>query len=223
MAFSNGPRVVTNGAISLLDAADRNSYPGSGTTWQDMVGTFRTFTLTNGPTFDSANGGSIVFDGVDDYALYNDDIQTSLITVSVWVYKTSSSTNQGIANRSNTAWVLAQVSGSIQTFVSTVGAFIDTGYVIPLNEWTNIVFTYSGTGLSGSQIVYVNGTNVFSSASGSGNLPARIRGGTFTIGRYLGNNSYWGGRISQFQLYSRALSSSEVLQNYNTQKSRFGL
>jgi len=223
MAFSNGPRVITNGLVSSLDAADTNSYPGSGTNWRDVVGTFRNFVLTNGPTFNSTNGGTIVFDGVDDYAVYNDDIQTSLVTVSAWVYKTASTTNQALFNRANTAWVLAQINGTIQIFVSTVGSFIDTGYTVPLNEWTNIVFTYSGTGLSGSQILYINGTSVFSSASGSGNLPSRIRGATFTIGYYIGNVSYWGGRISQMQIYSRALSASEVLQNYNTQKSRFGL
>jgi hypothetical protein len=220
MAFSNGPRVVTSGLISSLDAADRNSYPGSGTDWKDVVGTFRNFVLTNGPTFDSANGGSIVFDGVDDYALYNDDINTSLLTVSIWVYKTSTASNQGIMNRANTAWGIAQISDTLRVFISVIGSYQDTGYTIPLNQWINIIYTYAGTGVAGSQVVYINGASVFTGA-GSGNLPARIRGGTTAVG--LANSTYWGGRIAQAQLYNRALSSSEVLQNYNNQKSRFNL
>ena len=220
MAYGNGPRIITSGLISLLDAADRNSYPGSGTTWRDVVGTFRSFILTNGPTFDSANGGSIVFDGVDDYALYNDDINTSLLTVSIWVYKTSTASNQGIMNRANTAWGIAQISDTLRVFISVIGSYQDTGYTIPLNQWINIVFTYAGTGIVGSQVVYINGVSVFT-AAGSGNLPARIRGGTTAVG--LANGTYWGGRIAQAQLYNRALSASEVTQNYNNQKSRFNL
>jgi hypothetical protein len=60
-------KIVTNGLVLALDAADKNSYPGSGTTWRDMSGNNSNSTLTNSPTFNSANGGSIVFDGVDDY------------------------------------------------------------------------------------------------------------------------------------------------------------
>ena len=67
MALGHGPTVVTNGLVLALDAADRNSYPGSGTAWTDISGRGNTGTLTNGPTYSSANGGSIVFDGTNDY------------------------------------------------------------------------------------------------------------------------------------------------------------
>ena len=69
MAFGNGPSIVTNGLVLSLDAADRNSYPGSGTTWRDLSGRDNNGTLINGPTFDSANGGNIVCDGINDYIL----------------------------------------------------------------------------------------------------------------------------------------------------------
>ena len=67
MGFGNGPRIVSNGLVLALDAADKNSYPGSGITWRDVSGNNNNGTLTNGPTFDSSNGGSIVFDGTNDF------------------------------------------------------------------------------------------------------------------------------------------------------------
>ena len=67
MALHHSPRIVTSGLVLALDAADRNSYPGSGTTWTDLSGNANNGTLTNGPTFNSANGGSIVFDGTNDF------------------------------------------------------------------------------------------------------------------------------------------------------------
>ena len=68
MGFFDGPTIVNNGLILALDAADNNSYSGSGTTWSDLSGNNNTGTLTNGPTFGSTNGGTIVFDGTNDYA-----------------------------------------------------------------------------------------------------------------------------------------------------------
>jgi hypothetical protein len=62
-----GPKTVTNGLVLCLDAADKNSYSGTGTTWTDLTGNGNNGTLTNGPTFNSANGGSISFDGTNDY------------------------------------------------------------------------------------------------------------------------------------------------------------
>jgi len=221
MSFGNGPNMVTSGLAICLDAADRNSYPGSGTTWFDLgVGRDNSI-LTNGPIFNPDNGGSIVFDGVDDFGASTDSV-SFLLTVSMWVYKTSTAPNQGLSTRNNTIWGTAQISGSFRVFVSTVGSYTDTGYIIPLNEWTNIVYTYAGTALSGSQIVYANGTNVFSNSAGTGSLfGGRLRGNPILVGANA--NGYWGGRIAQVYLYNRPLSESEVLQNYNAQKSRFGL
>ena len=69
MSAHANPDIVTDGLVLCLDAADKKSYPGSGTTWTDRSGNGNNSTLTNGPTFDSANGGSIVFDGSDDISL----------------------------------------------------------------------------------------------------------------------------------------------------------
>ena len=76
MAFSFSSKVVTDGLVLYLDAANTKSYPGSGTAWSDLSRSGNNGTLTNGPTFNSARGGAIVLDGADDYIAIN-NIQTT--------------------------------------------------------------------------------------------------------------------------------------------------
>ena len=69
MASLGGPNIITNGLVLALDAANTKSYVSGSTVWRDLSGNNNSGSLTNGPTFNSANGGSIVFDGVDDYCV----------------------------------------------------------------------------------------------------------------------------------------------------------
>ena len=64
--------IITRGLILHLDASAPSSYPGSGTTWSDISGNNHVGTLTNGPTFSTDGGGSIVFDGTNDYVTIPD-------------------------------------------------------------------------------------------------------------------------------------------------------
>jgi hypothetical protein len=211
-------KIVTNGLVLALDAADKNSYPGSGTTWIDLSGNGYNGTLTNGPTFSSANGGSILFDGVNDRVECG-IFSLSYLTISTWVYKTSSTTNQGICRKQN-GWALSQYNGTLQIAPGTNWQFFNTSYTIPLNSWKNITYVYNGTGASDSQIVYVDGLSIYNINTGVGALTANSN--AVRIG-YDDNNWYWGGNIAQTQIYNRALSAQEILQNYNAQKSRFNL
>lgn len=96
--------IVTNGLVLALDAAKKDSYPGSGTVWRDISGNGNNGTLTNGPTFNSGNGGSIVFDGVDDYVEYGLITQMSNlinITVSYWYYPTTTNVTKALGGRYN--------------------------------------------------------------------------------------------------------------------------
>ena len=77
MALSHSPKIVTDGLVLCLDAGDRKSYSGSGTTWTDRSGEGNNGTLVNGPTFDSGNGGSIYFDGGNDDC----DIESSAVSI----------------------------------------------------------------------------------------------------------------------------------------------
>ena len=91
MATKYSPKTVTDGLLLSFDAANTKSYPKSGTTWSDLSGNGNTGTLTNGPTFNSANGGSIVFDGVDDYVNVANasSLNSSAQTISVWYNATT--------------------------------------------------------------------------------------------------------------------------------------
>ena len=94
MSYQTGPRIVTNGLVFCVDAADTNSYPGSGTTWFDLSGNGNNGTLNNGPTFNSANRGSIVFDGTNDWisVTRNSSLSpTSEITEEAMIFRTSTS------------------------------------------------------------------------------------------------------------------------------------
>ena len=88
MGVAYNSRIVTDGLALCLDAANSKSYPGSGSTWTDLSGNGNNATLTNGPTYSSANGGSIVFDGVNDYVAptgLTNALWQGNWTVSFWV------------------------------------------------------------------------------------------------------------------------------------------
>jgi hypothetical protein len=89
MATRYSPAIVTSGLVLCLDAANRKSYSGTGTTWSDLSGNNYNGTLTNGPTFNGANGGSIVFDSTDDFVNVGNIGTITSFTVLVWCYPTS--------------------------------------------------------------------------------------------------------------------------------------
>jgi len=212
MGVAYNPQIVTNGLVLCLDAANTKSYPGSGTTWTDLSGSGNTGTLVNGVGYDV---DSLSFDGVDD-RIECGTWSVPYLTVSTWVYKTSTATNQGIC-RKEVGWAVSQYNGVLQVAPGTSWTFYNTGYTIPLNTWVNIVYTYSGTGATGSQTVYINGSSIYNTSAGSG--PISSNSNPVRVG-YDDNNWYWGGRIAQTQIYNRALTASEVQQNYNAIKSR---
>jgi hypothetical protein len=240
MGISGGPDMIQDGLVLALDAADRNSYPGSGTTWRDMSGNGNNGTLTNGPTFSSANGGSIVFDGADAFALINNPttIQNQDFTVSVWInpevqnatvisiidFDHATSPFQGWVMQSEDAitnryFYLAWYDGSQFQPTGGGGYGAGKGIQITTSAWQNIIYSKNGTTLLG----YKNGSQVYSGTASNSNVSyissrnIRIGGCVAIAGRNFKGN------ISLAQIYNRALSASEVRQNYNAQKSRFNL
>jgi len=158
------------------------------------------------------------FDGTDD-RIECGTFSVPYLTVNTWVYKTSSSTNQGIC-RKEFGWAVSQYNGTLQVAPGTSWTFYNTGYTIPLNTWVNISYTYSGTGTAGSQTVYVNGSSVFSTTAGSGPLTANTN--IVRVG-FDDNGWYWGGRIAKTVIYNKALSAHEVKQNFNALRGRYGI
>ena len=202
-----------------MDAADQTSYPTTGTTWNDLVGS-NNGTLTNGPTFNS-NGASsnIVFDGTDDYVISNISKSSfpNLITLSICFKLLSFIDVKGLLQFANvlsdgTPWILIRTNGS-----NTMSWYLNGGYQINQTILTNTVYfldlTYDGT----TWRAYKNGV-----LDGNWTGPfGSYNGNYFWVGN--GYNGYINMQVYNTKLYNRNLSSQEILQNYNAQKGRFGL
>ena len=217
MGFYRGPNIVTNGLVLALDAANPKSYPGSVTTRYDLAGG-NNGTLTNGPTFNSANGGSIVFDGTDDFIatsqLSGRNPATEPFTVEAWV-----KSDQTVTSR---IWIDATSNGTNQRFYATLINGSTSNIGIQGSAWSDSTpndtnWHYQAIVMDGNTARgYDNGVQVQTKSYTSYTLP-----GPLIIG---GRSGYrWLGQIANFKIYNRALSATEVLQNYNAHKSRFGL
>jgi hypothetical protein len=237
MGFYRGPQIVKEGLVLYLDAANVKSYPGTGTTWKDLSGNGNNGTLINGPTFDSGNNGSIVFDGVNDY-VNTTQIQFDRLnpfTLSAWVNTTNANNNQIINNENATyrGYQFAISSGGNvgrfylllrnTTNTNFMGAF-STNHV-PINTWVYLVATYNGSSLSSGINLYFNGVQEIISNTVGNNLTSTIISNETTwIGqRRPSTQGPFSGKIPQCQIYNRALTAQEILQNYNATKTRFGL
>jgi hypothetical protein len=240
MATSYGnPPIVTDGLVLCLDAANPLSYPGSGTAWNDLSGQGNSGTLINGPTFNPSNGGSIVFDGVDDYTSINQTIGNSLLngcTFSVWLYQNNSNMGGLVVNFDN-----QQSNPNRKGFVLRASNVVDFIYLSlgsdiigrkfttfnGVNLWSNVVGTFNGSISNNGFSIYVNGVSVDNTDLSQGTIFSIENGGTnleFGRERYAaGPTSYLNGDIATTQIYNRALSAQEVLQNYEATKTRFGL
>lgn len=233
MSSESGPKFVTDGLVLCFDAANPRSYISGATVWNDLTYNASGGTLTNGPTFSSSNGGSIVFDGVDDYVnLGNSSIITTFtqLTINCWVRLTSlpTSSNQGrVIIRGDDSYRLywyfdSSVGNKLYFYSVDIGeSTLSTSVSYPTsnfstNTWYNINATYDGS----STNLFVNGVLVANSTGKSGTITGT---NDMNLGRSNGNEYFLQGNMSLMQLYNRALSASEILQNYNATKSRFGL
>lgn len=233
MAGNVAPNIVTDGLVLYLDAANSKSYVSGSTTWVDMAAG-NNGTLVNGPTFNTGNGGSIVFDGVNDLVTIPDTptLNSTSGTINVWfsnlgTYPTTSQ-NAEIVNKHTAAGsydgygiLLSNVSGSVYIRGYVKNTFtnysLPTGSIILPSIWYNVTLTYQ---TNSQLILYLNGVSNISRSVGSlttNTQPLRI--GT-------SNDTFWlpfNGKVATTQIYNRALSATEVLQNYNATKGRYGL
>jgi hypothetical protein len=225
--------IITNGLVLNFDAANPNSYAGTGITINNIAGVGNTGILTNGPTFSQLNGGSIVFDGTNDYINVADSpslgmSSTNAVTVYAWFHATAdgiNSTREIIHKRNNdptyVSYGISWGSSSNKNILFSRFGF-DDGTVSDLNsdalpklKWINACTTFDGS----VHNMYVDG-NLAKTASVSNkrikddNLPV-------TLGSFNGTQEYFQGYISDAKIYNRALSSTEVLQNYNATKNRY--
>ena len=230
-----GGDIVTNQLVSYLDAANTKSYISGSTTWNDLSIGGNTMSLVNGPTFNSNNNGSIVFDGIDDRVSRTSSINTGQnFTVSAWIYPTLLGTTRRcvVANSMNysstNGWLFSTSTVNNALFLS-IGADlsyrVSVANVLTVNQWAFV----SGVCINGGEniLLYVNGREVPSySFSVLGTRTITYTYPQFNLGfRNAGGvtTDPYTGRIAQTAVYTRALSAEEILQHYNATKSRFGL
>lgn len=223
MALVYSPSIVRNGLVFAVDAADRNSYPATGTTWYDLSGRNKNGVLTNGPTFSSANGGCIVLDGVDDYVNITNvyDFSTSnAVTVEIWAKSTTPVWNDYgfLVSKRDQFIIHPQLSSTeVNFYVNTANGWQSTTITpASINNWACYTLTYNAGVLS----AYINA--VLGSSTSVGATLSSDTGDT-TIGKDDSISRYFYGSVASTRLYNRALPQAEITQNYNAVKSRFGL
>jgi hypothetical protein len=240
------PILPTN-LIMNLDASNSASYSGSGTAWNDLSGNANNATLINGTSFSSINGGTMVYDGVNDVANTNIiDFGTQSLSFSFWIYPTQTTNVDGVLGQGlypdNTAGyvyiVMRNDTGTrrIQFRVASNSAdsktlFCDNAYT--LNAWNFITLTYNAT--TRDINCYVNSILKTSTTSVTGNFgntsisqnltPNNTSGKFLSIGMYDESRTFlpYTGNIAQAIIYNKEQNSTEITTNYNNTKTRFGL
>ena len=204
--------IVTSGLTLCLDTGFRPSYSTSGVTWYDISYGGNNGTLTNEPTFDSSNGGIILFDGVNEYVNWNNNpisALTTSITYDAWIKFsvavqnafTLSSSNFKVYHQNNSTWY---ISGT-----GTGDRNIGWTYI---TDWINFVYSFDGT----NHICYINGVSYTVNSGGGLGTQSNLQ----LCGRNSGDLPLKG-NMAITRVYNRALSALEILKNYNAQKSRY--
>jgi len=240
MGIRRGPNIVTDGLVFAVDAANPDSYVSGSTIWKGQTVNQNNGTLTNGPTFDSNNGGSIDFDGVDDYIELGQIDSSNPIsfagttenTWEAWINsKGTGDTYQRIIDKSSGTggvdgyfWSLGSTAGDGRIWCkidnrSGINDVAISGYTD--NVWQHLVVTRVNNATNGWK-TYLNGVLKDERDSGDDPVPTNTEG--CRIGTWNHSSAReFNGQIAAVRLYNRALSSTEVLQNYNALKTRFGL
>jgi hypothetical protein len=239
MTIAYNPRIVSDGLVLCLDAANARSYneASSPTVWKDLSGYENNGTLRNSPTYTSSNSGSIIFDSINqDVNCGNDDsinFGTGDFTVSVWFKRfTNAATNLRLlsksagsdtANAANAGFAFFGSDSALSFSVNPTAArtIISAGNH-SLNTWVNVVGVLER---GASMRAYQNCTQTgYSASSALADPSGSVSGSTsLFLGSNIGTGLYWAGEISNVCLYNKALSVAEIQQNFVALRGRFDL
>lgn len=216
MAINYNPSVVSSGLVLALDAANPKSYPGSGATWTDLSGNGYNMTLTGTPTFASTNGGVLQFNGSTQYGTLSSlNYSTSTFTI-IAAARYSGATRGRIITSNTNNWLLGHWGSTTENYyaegwISAVGAGAND------TNWRILAATENWA--SDLRTIYSNNIALVSNSTAGA---AGFNG--LSVGRWGGGASeYSTCEVSFIYVYNRILSASELSQNYNTLRLRFGL
>lgn len=223
MSLGHNPSVVTTGLVLCLDAANPRSYPGSGTAWNDAMGSTVVGTLINGPTYSSTNSGGLVFDGVDDYVELNtNNIITgnNPFTIECWFNLVSGSYGELFGNYGT------GYSTSNYLWFATAGLYIGGSVYVPnyTSATLGIHCLASTRDVSGNTVTYFDGVSV-----ATGTLTSSVTASpNFRMGADTNSGGGVGperltGRIYSLKVYNVVLTAAQVSQNFNAIRGRFGV
>lgn len=213
--------MVTNGLVLYLDAGITASYPGTGTTWFDLSGNNNNGTLLNGVGYNSANGGSLVFDGSNDYVNINSSsLGSSAGTICFWMMSNTVrdiyNTHSGAWNQ-NTLWGeggllslrISNGTGNPGDVSISSSVVFDNNFHFVCTQWTT----------GGERSIWVDGNKLASLNNTLQYTPSS----NLELGYKSWSASFYSGRMYVITSYNRSLTTSEIQQNFNFTKSRFGL
>ena len=215
--------VVTTGLQLYLDAGNASSYPGSGTAWTDLSGNSRDGTLTNGPTYSATNGGSIVFDGTNDYVQCTGSLTVTAATFVTWIRRNG---NQGqydgilFSRGTNTTGMNFQASNQLGYHWNDAGNTYNwqSGLTIPDATWCMIAVSVTST----SATAYLCQTGGTTTATNTVNHASSVLN-DIKLALDDAASRYFNGNIAIAQLYNIALSAGQISTNFEADRGRFGV
>lgn len=216
-----GVSIVDSSLLLWLDTGQETSYPGTGTTWTNLGSSGNAGTLVNGPAYNNDNGGSLVFDGVDDSVDIGSGYTQQIFSVEFVVKPGSSQlTYADIIDNNHTgtrSWVIQQNATTLNQYYFYTMADAPV-FTLTTNQWSHVICTFNSQ--TNSKNIYVNGVLV-----NTGAAPVITYDGTefLRLGRWGGSGRHWNGQNSLTRFYNRALSAAEVQQNYNALAPRYEL
>lgn len=232
MTTVEGPNIIKSGLVLYLDAANSKSYSGSGSTWTDLINNANNGTLVNSPTYSSSNKGYFAFNGSTNYieVASSSDItfaSTTSYSLSAWVYLPSvPSVWTGMVTKSRDVqpWYGLWISGGSKLWTwatpNTGGAILNLQGTSATTGWHNLCGVYDVT--NNLSTLYVDGEYNVSGALGT---PSAVGSGNLIIGAAKTTSAieFFYGNISNVAIYNKALSATEVLQNFDSLRGRYGI
>lgn len=231
MAIYGGPEIISDGLVFNMDFASSKCYPGSGSSCFDLSGTnIGTGEIINAPAFNtSVNNKHFTFNGGVNAQLIripnNTNLDTQTPSVEVWIKTNATPQTGGWFEKGavNTQYSLLQDNNILRWRQMIPGfndVFVSTASFININNWYQVV----GTFVSGSQRLYINAAQV-ATGTATGTIATNNSGMSIgVLGGYSGARTYYyNGNIAIVRVYNKVLSQTEVLNNYNALKGRFGL